>query len=169
MSLRQFLQEQYDFGCTCSCCSLPASESRGSDARLVKLSELYRELARWGKGQIGARRAADIAREIWTVGDEEGYVSERGRLAADIAHVAAAVQECVYLLRPEMLLFSSRSSEDAVREWAQLGERWASYELGNDSALARELRSYMHSPQTHPVWGFHGRQERVGGLDEHPR
>ncbi|KAI0034606.1 hypothetical protein K488DRAFT_77114 [Vararia minispora EC-137] len=116
------LREGYAFECKCSCCSLPIAESTASDARLTFMSELYRAFATWSDGQIGARKAADIARRIWHIGEQEGYVSERGRLAADVAYVAAAV-----------------SDDDAVRQWAKLGAHWARIELGNSSALSREM------------------------------
>jgi hypothetical protein len=60
------------------------------------MSELYAAFAGWGTGQLSSSKAADVARKIWRVGGEEGYTSERGRLAADVAHVAAAAGECVF-------------------------------------------------------------------------
>ena len=73
-------------------CSLHDSEARESDERLVKMANLYKTLATWSASHDG-RTAIDVARKIWKVGDEEGYISERGRLAADIVHVAAAHSE----------------------------------------------------------------------------
>lgn len=54
---------------------------------------LYRQLATWASGSISGLAASTIANEIWAVGELEGYVSERGQLAADVAHVAAAHSE----------------------------------------------------------------------------
>ena len=88
-----YLKENYDFDCSCAVCSLPDSQSRKSDLRLEKMKELYHNLATWSSGSIDGREAVDIAREIWSLGEEEGYYSERGQLAADVVHVAAAHSE----------------------------------------------------------------------------
>lgn len=57
------------------------------------MAELYGRFSTWGSGHLTGKQAIDIAREIWTVGEEEGYWSERGQLAADAALVAAAHYE----------------------------------------------------------------------------
>lgn len=57
------------------------------------MGALFQELASWGSELIDGVRASEIAIEIWKLGEEEGYWSERGRLAADIVHVAAAHSE----------------------------------------------------------------------------
>ncbi len=74
-------------------CSLPETESLESDKRLSKMARLYSRFASWGPGELSGREAVDIAREIWLTGEEEGYWSERGQLAADVALVAAAHAE----------------------------------------------------------------------------
>ena len=79
--------------CTCAVCSLTDEESRASDERLVKMTSLYTKLATWSSGGIDGPAAVKIAREIWAIGDVEGYVSERGQLAADVVHVACAHSE----------------------------------------------------------------------------
>ncbi len=55
--------------------------------------ELYRAFSSWGQRTILGDEAIRIARQIWDLGEEEGYWSERGRLAADAVHVAAAHAE----------------------------------------------------------------------------
>ena len=57
------------------------------------MNELYSKLGTWQHGEIDGKEAIRIVREIWGIGEEEGYWSERGRLAADGAWVAAAHSE----------------------------------------------------------------------------
>lgn len=61
-----------------------------SDERLTKMSLLGQIFTSWGTGAISGAEASRIAKEIWALGEEEGYWSERGRLAADMVYVAAA-------------------------------------------------------------------------------
>lgn len=42
---------------------------------------------------MSGREAVEIAKEIWAIGEEEEYWSERGQLAADAAWVAASHSE----------------------------------------------------------------------------
>lgn len=91
--LRSFLAEQYGFECQCSVCSLPEAESRASDKKLEGISDGYERFSGWGEGRINGAEAIAHARKIWKLGEEEGYWSERGRLAADAAWVAAAHSE----------------------------------------------------------------------------
>ena len=80
----------------CSVCTLPDEESKASDIRLTTMSDLYRRLGTWGRGTIDGQEAIRIVKRIWTVGEEEGYTSKRGRLAADAMIVASAHSEYVY-------------------------------------------------------------------------
>lgn len=89
-SFRKYLKANYDFTCTCPVCSLPESEIAASDERLTKITQLGRIFTSWGTGAISGSEASRVAKEIWALGGEEGYWSERGRLAADMAYVAAA-------------------------------------------------------------------------------
>lgn len=57
------------------------------------MSDLYGRFASWQHGSLSGKDALDVARRIWAVGGEEGYLSERGQLAADAALVAAAHSE----------------------------------------------------------------------------
>lgn len=59
------------------------------------MSDLYRRLSAWGHGAIDGREAIRLVKQIWEIGEEEGYTSERGRLAADAVLVAAAHSEYV--------------------------------------------------------------------------
>lgn len=92
---RRHLNQDYGFHCTCACCSLPDEESKASDIRLTTMSDLYNRLSTWGQGIIDGREAIRIVKRIWDIGEEEGYTSERGRLAADAVLVAAAHSEYV--------------------------------------------------------------------------
>lgn len=90
---REFLQQNYDFHCVCACCAQSEAGSRASDRRLGTMTDLYARLAEWGNGAIDGHEAIGLVRRIWDVGEEEGYHSERGRLAADAVLVAAAHSE----------------------------------------------------------------------------
>jgi hypothetical protein len=47
----------------------------------------------WGQGAVEGPEAIRVVKRIWDVGEEEGYMSERGRLAADAALIAIAHSE----------------------------------------------------------------------------
>ncbi|KAH8114591.1 hypothetical protein DFH11DRAFT_1508453 [Phellopilus nigrolimitatus] len=132
---QHYLKSFYDFPCTCSVCSLPDPESAASDDRLTRMSSLSQTFASWGHGQIDGKEATRIANEIWTLGKEEVYWSERGRLAADAAHVAAA-----------------HSDKRAAVAWALLAFNWYAIELGEDSTQAQEMRAVVSNPQSHLAW-----------------
>lgn len=74
-------------------CSLPKPESEASDERLITISGLYERLSHWAQREISGTEAIDTVRRIWDIEEAEGYWSERGRLAADAAWVAAAHSE----------------------------------------------------------------------------
>ncbi|KAJ8523200.1 hypothetical protein ONZ45_g301 [Pleurotus djamor] len=133
---RQYLAETYGFECTCSVCSLPPKQSSLSDQRLGSMSDKYQRLASWGQGTIDGPEAVRVARQIWSLGELEGYWSERGRLAADGAWVAAA-----------------HSDFDAVLAWARLALEWYRYELGEGSEQAKEMLAVIQDPQSHRAWG----------------
>ena len=59
------------------------------------MTELHEKLARWGHAYLDGDEAIEVVRKIWDVGEEEGYWSERGRLAADATWVAAGHSESV--------------------------------------------------------------------------
>ncbi|KAJ6557236.1 hypothetical protein DFH09DRAFT_922936, partial [Mycena vulgaris] len=133
---REFLSQQYGFRCTCAVCSLDEAASKASDKRLTTISHYYAHLATWGNNAINGVEAITTINSIWKLGDEEGYWSERGRLAADGAWIAA-----------------SHSDASAARLWAQLAIKWYTYELGAESELVSEVRSTAGHPETHPAWG----------------
>lgn len=57
------------------------------------MNDLYKSLRTWGRGAIDGREAIRLVKRIWAIGEEEGYTSERGRLAADAMIVAVAHAE----------------------------------------------------------------------------
>lgn len=57
------------------------------------MSNLYDRLGTWGQKVIDGSDAIRLIERIWGIGNKEGYTSERGRLAADAALVAAAHSE----------------------------------------------------------------------------
>ena len=90
---RAYLQEHYDFHCTCAVCSMPDDISEVSDDRLSQMQNMQNELAQWAQGKIEGDKAIHLINEIWWVGSLEGYWSQRGRLAADAAMVALSHSE----------------------------------------------------------------------------
>ncbi|KAF9778035.1 hypothetical protein BJ322DRAFT_511650 [Thelephora terrestris] len=90
---RAYLQEHYDFHCTCAVCSMPDVVSEVSDDRLSQMQNMQNELAQWAQGKIEGDKAIHLINEIWWVGSLEGYWSQRGRLAADAATVALSHSE----------------------------------------------------------------------------
>jgi len=142
---RAYLAEHYGFECSCSVCSLPDELSRASDERLSKMASLYTRFSSWGTGSISGREAIEIANQIWEIGEEERYWSERGRLAADAALVAA-----------------SHSDYEATRMWAETARRWYGKELGEDSWQAMEMAVAAESVEARGGWGSR-KQEHVGG------
>ncbi|KAL5524496.1 hypothetical protein ACEPAF_9636 [Sanghuangporus sanghuang] len=131
-----YVKSNYDFTCTCSVCSLHEVESRTSDERLSKMTDLYQTFATWGRGKIDGVTASRIAKDIWELGEQEGYWSERGRLAGDVVYVASA-----------------HSDERGVLAWAHLARKWFSIELGNDSTQALEMQIVLNKPRSHFAWG----------------
>ncbi|KAI0632196.1 hypothetical protein C8Q77DRAFT_1060385 [Trametes polyzona] len=134
---RQFLRDHYGFECQCSVCTLSEDLSALSDQRLSAMSELYSQFSGWQHGHLTGSEAAAVAISIWRLGEEEGYWSERGQLAADMALIAAA-----------------HTDASAVREWARLAQTWYSYELGGDSAQAQEMERIAAGPRSHSAWGI---------------
>src|SRR6267154_689913 len=85
---RHYLMQNYGFHCMCTCCTLSDEESKTSDVRLSNMNDLYKRLRTWGRGAIDGPEAIRLVKRIWAIGEEEGYTSERGRLAADAMLVA---------------------------------------------------------------------------------
>ncbi|KAF8237124.1 hypothetical protein L208DRAFT_1431725 [Tricholoma matsutake] len=136
VSNEALLAEHYGFHCTCSVCSLPEAQSAISDKRLLEISDSYDQFATWGGQIISGSEAIELVKKIWDLGSEEGYWSERGRLAADAAWVAA-----------------SYSDAAGVREWAELAIEWYTYELGGDSEQVQEMKLVVKDPESHAGWG----------------
>jgi hypothetical protein len=149
---RAYLAENYHFDCSCPVCALPPPESAASDARLSALSAAYDAFAAWGTGALSSADAGDVARRIWALADAAGYLSERGQLAADAAHVAAAASECaVPLSLCRLGMLTGGGSEEATKAWAARAAEWFGYELGADSAQVREMRALAEKPRSHPA------------------
>ncbi|TDL17705.1 SET domain-containing protein, partial [Rickenella mellea] len=132
---RHFLEENYGFTCGCSTCSLLEPLSKASDDRLTRMTALYSRFASWGHSVIDGKEAIRVANRIWSIGADEGYWSERGRLAADAAHVAAAHHDSV-----------------ATSSWARLALKWYSWELGGDSQQVNEMNRVISNASSHDAW-----------------
>ncbi|KAF8798846.1 SET domain-containing protein [Phlegmacium glaucopus] len=141
---RAFLSKQYGFNCTCAVCALPEPLSKASDQRLMEMSRRYENFKTWG-GEIDGVEAIQHIRKIWEIGEEEGYWSERGQLAADAAWIAA-----------------SHSDATATQAWARKAVEWFSYEIGMDTSHVMDMSNIVERPQGHRAWGTRDRAE-VGG------
>ena len=88
--------------------------------RLRKMTELYSQLGSWERGAITGQQAIDVVNELWSVGEREGYHSERGQLAADAAHVAAAVDHTLHenVLALQTALGSTQCCTTRRQTWA---------------------------------------------------
>ncbi|CAE6456354.1 unnamed protein product [Rhizoctonia solani] len=139
------LRAGYHFDCACSVCALPKDESAASDRRLAQMADTYSMFSMWGSDSIKGADAIKLAKRIWSTGETEGYISERGQLAADAAHVAAA-----------------HSDAKAARQWATLANKWYTIELGSDSQQCKNAQEIMRSPESHNAWGTR-EPESVGG------
>ncbi|KAJ7202814.1 hypothetical protein GGX14DRAFT_462418 [Mycena pura] len=133
---REFLSQRYGFQCACAVCSLDDAASEASDRRLTAISRYYGHMALWGSNAISGIEAVSTINKIWKLEDEEGYWSERGRLAADAAWIAV-----------------SHSDASAARSWAELAIEWYTYELGADSELVMEVRNTAEHPEGQRAWG----------------
>ncbi|KAF7346043.1 SET domain-containing protein 5 [Mycena sanguinolenta] len=142
---REFLSQQYGFTCACAVCSLDAAASKLSDERLTAIARYYEHLRSWGRGAISGVEAIDTINKIWKLEDEEGYWSERGRLAADGAWIAA-----------------SHSDASAARLWGRLAVEWYTYELGADSDLVLATQKTVDRPEKHRAWGSRHQPLAVG-------
>ncbi|KIL67916.1 hypothetical protein M378DRAFT_177150 [Amanita muscaria Koide BX008] len=145
---RAYLAERYGFECKCSVCSLPGELSRASDDRLSRMETLYGRFSGWGVGEITGVEAVETAHEIWKLGGEEGYWSERGRLGADAVWVAAAHAD------------RDPFSYEAVKEWAAAAIQWYGYEIGADSKEVIEMRRILAEPSSHRAWRSRGSEKR---------
>ncbi|KAG8745120.1 hypothetical protein FRC10_008731 [Ceratobasidium sp. 414] len=124
------------------------NESAASDRRLGLMVDIRSMFAMWGKGDIKGTEAIKLARRIWSIGGTEGYLSERGQLAADAAHVAAGHKDAT-----------------AVRQWATLAHKWYAIELGPDSEQCRMALRISRTPESHGAWGSR-ETEQVGGTED---
>ncbi|KAI0785221.1 hypothetical protein C8Q75DRAFT_723079 [Abortiporus biennis] len=144
---RNYLKTMYGFDCQCSVCSLSDEASLASDRRLSEMSELRAKLSSWQNGELTGKQAVGIVNRIWHLGDEEGYWSERGSLAADGCWVAA-----------------SHSDAEATKQFAKLAHKWYTIEVGGDSTQAKEMEPLISQPRRHHMWSKKKR-EFVGGPD----
>ncbi|KAF8336986.1 uncharacterized protein EI90DRAFT_2910914 [Cantharellus anzutake] len=132
---REYLSQHYHFQCNCAVCSLPDNESQKSDDRLVRYAENRLALSSWASGRIGGVDAIRLVKEIWSIGQEEGYLSERGQLALDAAYVCAA-----------------HTDVEAFKAWIRLAIKWTAIELGRDDEKVAGLKALSDRPESHPEW-----------------
>lgn len=142
---QKHLKENYHFDCDCPVCTLPVEQSKESDRRLTAMANLYVQLKAWNEQTLTGKEAIAIVNNIWKLGEEEHYVSERGQLAADAAIVATA-----------------HSDLEAASEWRALAAKWFAREIGEDTPQVFLNRKWANEPDSHPVFGRKA-EEKVGG------
>ncbi|KAG9037148.1 hypothetical protein FRB95_006702 [Tulasnella sp. JGI-2019a] len=132
-----FLLMHYHFDCACPVCSLPQVEADESDARLLKIHNLYKKLNTWTEDKIDGIEAIRIVNEIWETGDEEGYTGERAQLASNAG-----------------LISTAHSDVESARTWYMLAAQAAIYEFGADSPRVTELMRLAGATEstTYPSW-----------------
>jgi len=133
---RDYLSKSYNFFCQCSVCALPSNESLASDERLSRMRTLKEKFATWISDAIDGKEATRLVNEFWEIGEAEGYLSERGRLAADVVHVSAA-----------------HSDVHATQAWARISHQWYTIELGEDSNEAKQVKPFITNPRAYSAWG----------------
>ncbi|ESK88030.1 set domain-containing protein 5 [Moniliophthora roreri MCA 2997] len=143
------LEDAYGFTCTCHECSLPVEESKVRDEKMEQFTILYTKFTRWLKGNITGPEAIQVMHEIWNLSMEMDYPSERGRFAEEAAYIATI-----------------HGDKEAARQWLELGLKWSSVELGEDSERAQRARYTLDHLDEHPHLGSREKVDVGGPLKE---
>ncbi|KIM37692.1 hypothetical protein M413DRAFT_30635 [Hebeloma cylindrosporum] len=126
---RQNLLNAHHFTCACSVCSLPEAESKMSDARRVKLTELWESIPSFSPTQ-GRQRLKVIVKGIHLL-KEEGFLAD----ADDFANDAGIV--CAY-----------HSDWASARYWTRFTYETRVAEFGEDSTRAAQVRGVYLNPKS---------------------
>ena len=129
------LRARYHFTCACSVCSLPEAESKMSDGRRVKLTELWDIIPSFTPLQ-GDQRLNVIVKAIHLL-KEEGYLAD----ADDFTNEAGLV--CAY-----------HSDWVSAKYWTGLTYHTRVAEFGEDSPRAAEVRGLYLNPKSLPMAGW---------------
>ena len=128
------LLARYHFTCACSVCSLPEAESKMSDARRVKLNELWEIIPSFTPMQ-GIQRLNVIVEAIHLL-NEEGYLADADDFTNDAGLVTAFHSDWV-----------------STKYWAGLTYHTRVAEFGEDSPRAAEIRGQYLNPKSFPLAG----------------
>jgi hypothetical protein len=90
---RKHLSSQFGFDCACEVCTLPEEQVRLSDARLVALADLERQVTLWSTWEMDGPAAIELLKKMWELSDQEGYWYGRGEIAEDATAIAVAHSE----------------------------------------------------------------------------
>ncbi|KAF8257877.1 hypothetical protein EI94DRAFT_1670260 [Lactarius quietus] len=126
-SRQGILRARYHFTCACSVCSLPEAESKKSDARRVKLNELWDIIPSFTPFQ-GIQRLNVIVEAIHLL-KEEGYLADADDYTNDAGLVCAFHSDWV-----------------SAKYWTGLTYRIRVAEFGEDSPRAAEVRGPYLNP-----------------------
>jgi hypothetical protein len=69
---QQYLKEKFKFECRCELCSLPRARRKQSDIRLKRLQAIDKSIGTFFWGDIEAKTALHLLREMFGLFDEEG-------------------------------------------------------------------------------------------------
>ena len=137
-SRQALLRAEHHFTCACSVCSLPEAESKMSDARRVKVNEIWEVMQSFIPTQ-GIQRLHlvlnDIVKAIHLL-KEEGFLAD----ADDFTDNAGLVCAC-------------HSDWVSAKYWAGLTYHTRVAEFGEDSPRAAEVRGLYLNPKSFPLAG----------------
>ena len=128
------LRARYHFTCACSVCSLSEAESKMSDARRVKVNELWEIIPSFTPMQ-GIQRLNVIVEAIHLL-KEEGYLADADDFTNDAGLVTAFHSDWV-----------------STKYWAGLTYHIRVAEFGEDSPRAAGVRGQYLNPKSFPLAG----------------
>ena len=134
-SRQENLRARYHFTCACFVCSLSEAESKMSDARRVKVNDLWEIIPRFTPTQ-GTQRLNVIVEAIHLL-REEGYLADADDFTND------AVLVCAY-----------HSDWVSTEYWARLTYQTRVAEFGEDSPRAAEVYGQYLNPKSAPMAGL---------------
>jgi hypothetical protein len=133
-SRQAILRTRYHFTCACSICSLPEAESKMSDARRQKATELWETIGRFNPTQ--GVQCLNIVVEAVHLLQEEGYLADADDFTIEAGPVCSFHSDWV-----------------SASYWASLTYHTRVAEFGEDSPRAAEVRDLHLNPKSFRLAG----------------
>jgi hypothetical protein len=131
------LKECFKFDCACEICSLPPTELKASDARILRAQQLDRTIGNWDSARNSPAKVMKNGRKLLGIYREEGIIDDRlPNLYWDIFQVA------------NMHGDQARASEFA-RKYCDLKR----VSEGPNSTNALEVMAYVKDPSKQKNYG----------------